>query len=400
MKFTEKSVAALLAHPPAGERKIISDDIPSFGIRFRPGRAPNWDLQFSLAGKQERMSFGKVVPGTVAAISRQAAEAYAKAKLGQDPRGERQTAPASDSIGAVLKLYLPQKKASVSKRSYVEIERHLLRDAAPLHDLSLRSEPLAMTTALLPLFNGLGPAAHGNLRSALSAFFRWMLEQGLADRNPIIAIKPRPVLARERVLTLPELNAVLQASAGNDDFSHIIRLLLYTGCRANEIAGLRWSEICDDRIVLPAARVKNKRSHELPITSEMCAVLEHRGRQPGRDNVFGRFPGRPFTGWSKSKQLLDERMRKAGAVVAPWVVHDLRRSAATYMNELGTAPHIVEAALNHQSGHKRGVAGTYNQAQYKEPIEAALTQWNAFLTEVEKGRKSIDGKVVRLRKPA
>ena len=154
LKFTEKSVAALLENPPSKECKISNADIPGYGIRCRPGRAPDWDLQFRLAGKQQRMSFGKVMLGTVASINRQAAEAYAKVKLGQDPRGERQTTPASDSIGAVLKLYLPQKKASTKKRSYTETERHLLRDAAPLHALPLRSEPFVMTTALLPLFTG------------------------------------------------------------------------------------------------------------------------------------------------------------------------------------------------------------------------------------------------------
>jgi integrase len=86
-----------------------------------------------------------------------------------------------------------------------------------------------------------------------------------------------------------------------------LRLLLYTGCRANEIACLRWSEVPDDRVVLPAERVKNKRSHLLPVTREMRAVLERCERQPGRDNIFGRLPGSPFGGWNESKRRLDER---------------------------------------------------------------------------------------------
>jgi integrase len=254
-----------------------------------------------------------------------------------------------------------------------------------------------MTSALLPLFNRLGPAAHNNLRSALAAFFSWTVKQGLADRNPIVAIEPRELRARERVLTLPELKALLLATASDDDYSCIVRLLLYTGCRSNEIANLRWSEVFGDRIVLPAERVKNRRTHTLPITRQMRAVLDRHERQLGRDNVFGRFPGRPFTGWNKSKLQLDASMREAGAAVAPWRVHDLRRSAATYMGELGVAPHIVEAVLNHVSGHRRGVAGIYNRAKYEQPIRAALVQWNEFLTALEKGRKSVDGSVVKLR---
>ena len=61
--------------------------------------------------------------------------------------------------------------------------------------------------------------------------------------------------------------------------------------------------------------------------------------------------------------------------MAPWTLHDLRRTESTRMHELGVEPHIVEACLNHVSGHRAGVAGTYNRAAYKSQKAAALDLW-------------------------
>jgi hypothetical protein len=78
----------------------------------------------------------------------------------------------------------------------------------------------------------------------------------------------------------------------------------------------------------------------------------------GRDFVFGRaHSDGGFTGWSSCKVLLDERIKASGAKVAPWTNHDLRRTVATRMGELGIAPHVIEAVLNHVSGHKPALPG-------------------------------------------
>ena len=81
-----------------------------------------------------------------------------------------------------------------------------------------------------------------------------------------------------------------------------------------------------------------------------------------------------YSGWSRAKEALDE-----SAKVAPWTLHDLRRSAATRMADLGVGPHIIEAVLNHVSGHKSGVAGIYNRSTYAEEKRAALDLWASHL---------------------
>ena len=177
--------------------------------------------------------------------------------------------------------------------------------------------------------------------------------------------------SRDRVLSQDELAKVLKTLA-EDRFGDIVRLLILTAQRREEIGGLRWSEIDFDRgfIVLPAARTKNKRLHELPLSRQARAILERQQRRGDRDLVFGIGEG-GFCGWSDCKAALDERAKlKAG-----WRLHDLRRTAATMMAELGVPPHIVEAILNHVSGHRAGVAGIYNRAKYEAEMRQALERW-------------------------
>jgi integrase len=130
----------------------------------------------------------------------------------------------------------------------------------------------------------------------------------------------------------------------------------------------------------------------------MAAILEGRPRREGRDFIFGRLRDRPLNGWSVCKANLDKRIKEAGAELPHWTHHDLRRTTATRMaDELGIAPHIIEAVLNHVSGHKAGVAGIYNRADYSVQMRQALTSWSEHLLSIVAGRP-MSKKVVPLRK--
>ena len=144
-------------------------------------------------------------------------------------------------------------------------------------------------------------------------------------------------------------------------------MLVLTGQRRQEIGGLQWSEVDFERnlVVLPPERSKNNRQHELPISTQVRTILE---RQPRRNKwVFGR----RWLSWGNPKANLDAKLDG----VAPWRLHDLRRSCATGMAELGVLPHVIEAVLNHVSGHKSGVAGIYNRAKYADEMRSALQRW-------------------------
>jgi hypothetical protein len=120
----------------------------------------------------------------------------------------------------------------------------------------------------------------------------------------------------------------------------------------------------------------------LPLPPLARSIIASIPQRTGRNHLFGARSSAGHTGWDRSKKDLDSRL--AGKV-ADWVVHDIRRSVATRMADLGVEPHIIEAAINHQSGHKAGVAGTYNRSRYEKQVRAALSIWCSHLESIISG---------------
>jgi integrase len=226
----------------------------------------------------------------------------------------------------------------------------------------------------------------------LSSLFAWGVAQGRLEHNPVIGTVPnKGEKPRERVLKPHELRLIWDALPGQDQYGSIIKLLMLTAARLSEIAGLRWSEIHGDVIELGAERVKNGKPHTIPISRAVGAILATQPRRVGvdgkvRDTIFGYADG-PYGGWSHSKKRLDKTIAKiAGEPLASWVLHDLRRTAVTGMADIGIAPHIIEAVVNHLSGHKGGIAGVYNRATYAGEVRAALETWGNHVMAVVEGR--------------
>jgi integrase len=215
------------------------------------------------------------------------------------------------------------------------------------------------------------------------------LEREYIDTSPVVGIlQRREGKRRKRVLAEHELAAIWKACR-EDDHGEIVRLLMLTGQRREEIGSLRWDEIDFEKrqIVLPGSRTKNGREHTVPLSGAALAILASTPGRAKRALVFGRGEG-GFSGWSQSKKRLDGRL---GDAVAPWTLHDLRRSLATHLNERGTLPHVVEAIINHVSGGrsaKAGVSGVYNRAAYLAEKRHALDMYGAFITGLVEGRQS------------
>jgi integrase len=172
--------------------------------------------------------------------------------------------------------------------------------------------------------------------------------------------------ARHRVLNDTELRQVWKALP-DTDYGRAVKLLILTGQRREEIGQLRWSELDLARgiISLPGGRTKNGKPHELPLSAPARAILESQPRFG--EWVFGR---RGLLDWAQQKKVLDARLQ----ISEHWVLHDLRRTAATRMVDLGILPHAVEAVLNHY-GHRSGVAGVYNRSLYAAEKAQALARW-------------------------
>jgi integrase len=187
---------------------------------------------------------------------------------------------------------------------------------------------------------------------------------------------------------------------------------MLTGQRRNEIADLRRCEIVDDTIVLPGERTKNGRKHIVPLSKPAQTILSACTRDDDDEFVFWRtctrdgddrfvfrrrHGDRVITSYAKPKRLLDAALLKRGHTLAPWVLHDLRRSVATHMGEIGIQPHVIEAVLNHVGGSRAGVAGVYNKSKLEEPKRQALAAWAEYLMALVEDRALTSDKIVPLR---
>jgi integrase len=393
-KLTQKTVDALAL--PAGKSEHITW-LPNFsglGFRIRETGAKGFIYQYKIGQQQRRITLRT---DRLDQALKLASELRAKVALGLDPAGEKfeQRARAAETMGNILPAYLAYHRGicKPGSRSHGEVERHLDRHAKPLHGLLLsKIDRRSIATLLVEIAAGGGDVVSNHVRKSLSAFFSWCIAQGLIDQNPVVGTVRRPETSRDRVLSPTELK-VIWAALEDDDYGAILKLLLLTGQRANEIAALCWSEIADGQIVLPGARTKNGREHIIPLPLAAQAILDRRIRSEDRDYVFGRRQG-PFSGWSKSKQQLDARIKEAtGKALPHFTPHDLRRTCATRLGELGVLPHVIEAMLNHVSGHKAGVAGVYNKSTYEREKAAALALWADHIVGLVEGRSA---KVVSL----
>ena len=396
MKLTQKAVAALKPPVDKAEEIHIDDDIPGFGVRLRKGGSATWIFQYRVGAKQRRISFGRLSAVSAARARELAGENYAKVRLGGDPAGDKveDRQRAVETMGAVLENYLAQ-PGRWRERSLEETTRHLRQLSRPLHGLRIdKIDRRAIATCLDTVTRRNGATTSNRVRASLHAFYAWAIKRGIADSNPVAGTERNEETSRERVLSAAELVAIWAATADASDYSAVVRLLMLSGQRASEIAGLKWSEIVGDTIVLPPERTKNGKKHVIPITEPMRVILEGRPRREGRDLIFGRRWNRPLTGWGPLKAKLDQRL---GSAVTGWVHHDLRRTVVTRMaGKLRVMPHIIEAVVNHVGGHKAGVAGVYNRADYPEQTRQALTAWGDHLLAIVEGRPAPE-KVVQLR---
>lgn len=230
------------------------------------------------------------------------------------------------------------------------------------------------------------------------ACFAWALKRDTVATNPFENLPmPEAAPARERVLSDAELKAVWEAAgASNPTFGALVRMLILTGQRREEVAGMKWEDVSGDMALwtIPGTETKNGKAHLVPLSPDATAILAALApKQPElrQGLVFVGRLGTPFSGWSKCKADLDE-----DSGVTDWRIHDLRRTLATGLQRLGVRLEVTEAVLNHISGSRAGLVGVYQRHEWKDEKAAALNAWAAHVRAVLADAGEGAGNVVRL----
>jgi integrase len=331
---------------------------------------------------------------------------------GIDPRqssGPRVTATGlrRDSFEGAVETYIKREvERNRRPRTQDEIVRPLRKllvpkwGTLPLADIG----PREIIAVLDELVDAGTPVAANRTYSVLRRFFRWCVERHLVPSNPATLVrKPSKELSRSRALNDDELREVWIASQGLGwPFGPFIRALILTGQRRNELSGMTWAEIdeASRQWTIPGLRTKNAKEHSVPLSDAMLTLLAAAPRftasddEPSTQPVFSTNGKTGVSGFSRDKARLDTDVLRArrehakasghdpakAKALAPWTLHDLRRSCATGMGRIGIAPHIIEAVLNHSSGFRAGVAGVYQRQPYLEERRRALDLWGKHVT--------------------
>jgi integrase len=391
--LTETSVARLRLPAGKSDHTWFDDKVRGFGVRKRSTTSV-YILQYQLHGKTSKLTLGntsEIKCDLARDLAKAARGKISQARLGHgvDPAQERDNArieaqkPKPDSVGAVIKVYLAARQATMKPRSYVEVHRHLEKTWQPLHDFPITEVVRAnIAPVLSAAAKDSGPTAANRARATLSSFFVWCLGEGRCNENPVVGTnKQEENDPRNRILIEIEeahdddeprpINwsdlVELWRALPDSDYGNIIKLLALTGCRRDEIGGLRWDEIDFDKrlITIAGTRTKNGKTHRLPLSPLALSILQSVPRRD-RDHVFGRDQG-GYSGWSKAKERLDEDLK-----LKPWTVHDIRRTVRTGLGALGIEPHISEAVINHLPAK---LVRTYDVNSYLKEKRAALNLW-------------------------
>jgi len=384
MRLTKQAIEALTLPPGKKDAFFWDDTLKGFGVKLNAGGARQYVAQYRTQdGRSRRITLGRVDTLSLDEARRKARTDLAKAQTGSDPQAEKAEArrQAGITLGSVTATYLAKAKERLKPRSYQEVERHLMKAWAPLAGMPLNNIKRADVAAQLNTIAENGPVNANRARSALSGLYSWAIGDGRAESNPVTGTnKQADEKPRDRFLSCEEVQAVWKACR-NDDHGVMVKLLLLTAQRRNEVGNMDEAELDLDGAVwtLPGDRAKNGRKHEIPLSPLAVQLLRDKPRLAGRYLVFGQGVG-GFSGWSNSKERLDKRIAAAGATLAPWTVHDLRRTATTLMAEhVGVQPHILSAITNHTP---EGMKKVYNLATYRVEKRDALNRWADFLANL------------------
>lgn len=430
--LTDSKVRGLKA--TKGKRLEVADTLVP-GLRIRvTASSKTWVLRQRAGGKVRTMTigpFGDAVAGqfTLAAARAKAVDMQATIAGGAiiAPASIHRTAGEGERVADVVDTFMTRwaEKRIKNPASYRWMfDKYVIPHFGDWQLPAIKRRDLADFLDTIADKHGMTTARR--VGGLLKRLFKFASARDIIENDPAAALMlPGAEVQRERTLTETELRAFWvatdPASRGNErnkagrlaahpsmfPWGAYFRLLLLTGQRRGEVAGMRWADVDLKARTwsLASTDTKSARAHLVPLSGAAVALLEALprlsvtldGKEVPSPYVVTTNGAAPISMFSKPKGWLDDAMRKAlGGDLTDWRIHDLRRTVSTGLARLGVDPFVRRRVLNHAL---QGVDAIYDQFDYLEPKRAALDLWATELDRIVSGKPS-GANVVKLERGA
>lgn len=431
------AVAVNNAKPKPHRYEIADSEQPGLRLVIQPSGVKSWAYRYERDGRNTvKVTLGRAAgPGslTLQQARNAANDARRLRSTGKDPADQRRAERAveaariaaeekearrkDNTLDHVLDRFFADRESDL--KSLHEVKRLLNKEFKAWKRRRIDDISEADASKLIDSIKARGAATTANrTRSNGRAFFNWCIRKKLVDKNPFADVEPaKAEIARDRILNDEELRLLWAAIFQLDwPWRQFFALTLLTAQRREEVAGMLWSEIdleaAEPIWILPAIRTKNGKEHAVPLASSAVDILSGVDRVQIEETINGatKLKHSPFvftttgetsiSGFSRAKTRLDATMlaiarKEAGkrgddadtVSLAPWHLHDLRRTAASGMARLGVSVSVVEKTLNHVSGTFAGIVSVYQRHDFLAEKRHALNLWATHVTNLTKSRK-------------
>jgi integrase len=366
---------------PGPDRQEIPDrHLPGLYLVVQPSGAKSFAVRYRSGGRTRKHTLGSYPALDLKTARTLASQALRAIAEGRDPGHEKKARTLqADTVEAAVRLFVERHVLRVNRPNTAATTQRLLNTyvlppwrSRRLSDVTRRD----VRDLLDDIVDAGKPIAANRAFSAVRKFFNWTLERDLIEASPCAGVKPpSPARSRDRILADDELRAVwLATDELGYPFGALVQLLILTAARRDEVRAMRWSEVDLEAGVwtLPGERTKNGKVHTIPLSQAAIDILVSVPRINDRDFVFTTTGAVAWRDYTKAKHKLDELLP---ADTPGWVLHDLRRTAASGMARLGVNLPVIEKVLNHSSGTFAGVVGIYQRYDFATEKREALEIW-------------------------
>lgn len=365
-------------------------------IRVSPTGSKTWVLIFRSGGKLRRLTLGTYPSMSLAEARKKTADIRVRIKEGEDPDPEATANRNSPTVEEFSKEYL-ERWAKPHKKSWAEDQRVLEKEFIPVIG-KIKMTKLTRRDIVAALDRIRDRGAHTQANRALAIFrrmCRFAVERGLLETSPAVYIKATPEDSRDRALSREEIRLFFEAMQKESPWIGTrlaLEVLLRTGQRSSEVLHMTPQQLDMERALwtIPGELVKNSRTQVVPLPHQVMTLLRLAMATTSNETAVFRSPRKEgFLSKQALGRAMDRALKRHNIPHA--TPHDLRRTCATYMTELGVPRLVVSKILNHADG---SVDAVYDRHSYITEKREALEKWNNELDLILTGQDL--GKVVRI----